>query len=273
MRNRIDETFNRLGREQRKAFIPFTVLGYPYPERSLEAIETMIQQGATALELGLAFSDPMADGPLIENADKKVVENGFSTKKALQLVATVRQKHANIPISIMTYFNLIYKRGAQAFMRDLKEAGVDGITIVDLPPEEGAETFRTAHDFGIAPIMLISPLTSKERLPKLLQYADGYLYLVSRAGITGLLDNFDRSLDELVRLLKTQSDLPIMIGFGISKPEQANRMLDLGADGVIVGSKIIDLQSPSSNPKLLSNFVNEMSNSICRFIPEKQTSR
>ncbi len=224
------------------------------------------EHGATALELGLAFSDPMADGPFIENAAKQVVESGFTTKDALEIVTTIRRKHADIPVSIMTYFNLIYASGVHSFMQDLKHAGVDGITIVDLPPEEGDSVFSSAVDCGIAPIVLISPLTSQERLPKILQYARGYLYLVSRAGITGLADNYDRNLLDLVSLLRSQSKLPILIGFGISRPEQARRMLDLGADGVIVGSKIIELQTPGTSPKLLSDFVDNMSESVSGFI-------
>lgn len=250
MSNRIKETFNRLAKEGKSAFIPYTVLGYPNHEASFTIIETLIASGANALELGLPFSDPMADGPLIENASKSVVENGFTTDDALELIARVRNAHPHIPIVLMSYFNLAFARGIDKFISDIKSAGVDGITFVDLPPEEGQHVFRCARSSGIAPVMLISPLTSDERLSTILEHADGYLYVVSRAGITGLAEEYDSKLQSLIAKVRSKTQLPVVVGFGISKPAHVKKMLGLGAQGVVAGSKIIDLIRNSNTDKL-----------------------
>ncbi len=241
MYNRIDKTFKLLRQANRKALIPFTVLGYPNRETSLEAIETMIANGADVLELGLPFSDPMADGPIIESASKATVETGFTTSDALQLIAEIRQRHHDIPIVIMSYFNLALVRGIERFMKDLSNSGVDGITFVDLPPEEGESVFTEAKNNGIAPVMLVSPLTSADRLQSILKFASGYLYLISRAGTTGLSEKCDDKLSELIVMLRSQSQLPVCIGFGISRPEHVTKMLSHGADGVVVGSKLVEI--------------------------------
>lgn len=246
MYNRIDKTFESLRQQNRKAFIPFTVLGYPDRDASLAAIETMIENGATILELGLPFSEPMADGPIIESASKSVVETGFTTGDALQLIAAVRKRHKDIPIVLMSYFNLALARGIEKFMKDLHEVGVDGITFVDLPPEEGDSVFTIAKENGIAPVMLVSPLTSPERLERILDHASGYLYLISRAGTTGLSEKFDEKLSALISMLRSQSQLPVCIGFGISKPEHVTKMLSFGADGIVVGSKLVEIQRTDS---------------------------
>lgn len=241
MPNRIETAFNKLNSTGSKAFIPFTVLGYPDRETSLRSIEAMIENGATMLELGLPFSDPMADGPLIENAAKSVVESGFTTGDAMDLIKEIRTVHREIPIVIMSYFNLAMARGIEQFIKDLKDAGVDGITFVDLPPEEGAIAYQLAIENCIAPIMLVSPLTSEDRLNNsILGHARGYLYVVSRAGITGLSEKHDNKLQSLIAMLKENSKLPVCIGFGISKPEHVEKMLKFGADGVVVGSKLVE---------------------------------
>lgn len=257
MYNRIDKTFNSLRENNRKALIPFTVLGYPNREASLEAIETMIANGADVLELGLPFSDPMADGPIIENASKATVETGFTTGDALELITAIRQKHQHIPIVVMSYFNLALVRGIEQFMQDLKSAGVDGITFVDLPPEEGESVFATAKEYLIAPVMLVSPLTSPSRLEKILAHASGYLYLISRAGTTGLSEKFDDKLFSLIAMLRSQSQLPVCIGFGISKPDHVTKMISLGADGVVIGSKLVEIiRDQSANTTSQSTLTN-----------------
>jgi len=248
---RIDKTFDELKRTNRTAFVPFTVLGFPDAETSFTTIADMVENGATALELGLPFSDPMADGPIIESASKHVVETGFTTGDAIALIKRIRQQYEHIPIVVMSYFNLALVRGIDLFMQDLEDAGVDGITFVDLPPEEGEQVFLSAKQHGVAPIMLVSPLTSPERLERILRHAAGYLYLVSRAGITGLEEKYDDKLRSIVAMLQEQSRLPVCIGFGISKPEHVTHMIDIGADGVVVGSKFVELQRDRKNSELV----------------------
>jgi tryptophan synthase alpha chain len=250
MSNRIEKTFNSLKVKQSKAFIPYTVLGYPNRQTSLDAIETLIANGASALELGLPFSDPMADGPLIEDACKQVVESGFTTDDAIGLIREVRSRHEAIPIIVMSYFNLAMARGLEKFMLDFAGAGADGITFVDLPPEEGEWVFELAKKHDLAPVMLVSPLTSNKRFDEILRHAKGYLYLVSRVGITGLAETYDSKLEAIIKQLQEKSRLPVVIGFGISKPTHVQDMLRLGADGVVVGSRIVELIGNESAPAL-----------------------
>jgi len=265
MSNRIDTTFSALKKSNEKAFIPFTVIGYPDFETSFNAIALMIDNGATALELGLPFSDPMADGPLIENASKHVVEKGFTTGDALLLITKVRKQYPNIPITLMTYFNLAYARGIERFLIDVKNAGVDGITFVDLPPEEGASIFDLAKSHGLAPVMLVSPLTPPERLTVILKQAEGYLYLVSRAGVTGLEETYDFRLKETISTLRRHSSLPVCLGFGISSASHVNRMLSAGADGVIVGSKFIEFLGTPSGTRSIGDLVNNLASEARQF--------
>ena len=270
---RIEKKFRHLAETNKKAVIPFTVLGFPDKETSLRSIEALIAGGAHVLELGLPFSDPMADGPIIEAAAKQTVEQGFSIADALELIATVRQRHPELPIVILSYFNLAFARGVEPFLQQLKKAGADGITFVDLPVEECAETYKQAAAIGLAPVMLVSPLTSPERLAKILEYAEGYIYLVSRAGITGLEETFNSGLKSLINMIKQSSTLPVCIGFGISRPIHVRGMIAHGADGVIVGSKIVAMiqgSQTSFNPDELSAFVQELVLAAQDAVPPKE---
>lgn len=273
MFKRIDTAFGALKESKKTAFIPFTVLGYPNKQTSIDAVEAMIENGATVLELGFPFSDPMADGPIIENASKAMVESGFTTDDALEIIATIRERYPNIPIVVLTYFNLAFARGVETFLDDLKNAGVDGITFVDLPVEECREVYDYAAKIGLAPVMLVSPLTTEERLKRILEFAAGYIYLVSRAGITGLSESFDDRLRTLVSNIQKHTELPVCIGFGISKPEHVHRMISAGADGVIVGSKIVELLSNSNTAvRSIGEFTRELSagNASHRQPPERR---
>lgn len=222
-----------------KAFIPFTLLGWPTATLSKEIVQTMIQAGATALELGIPFSDPVADGPVIQTAAQEALAQGFQVDDAMALLQEIRLMDEQIPIGLLVYYNVILARGADRFFSDLSNAGVDGILIPDLPPESAGEVFPVAQRHGIELIFIASPLTSAERLGLMTQYADGFLYIVSRLGITGVEERYDDTLETLLKNLKSQTSLPLCVGFGISKPEHAQQMFSLGADGVIVGSHIL----------------------------------
>lgn len=239
--DRITLRFNGLANSRRRAFLPFTVLGYPSIDKSVEIIQAMIDGGADALELGLAFSDPMADGPIIEEAARQTLEKGATVSDAFGIIERIRAQNPNVPITVMTYYNPVLARGVEKFLSDLQNSGADGLTIVDLPVEEGREVFSAAIKYGIAPIMLVSTLTTKERLTSILEFARGYIYMISRVGITGLEDRFEETLSATVAELKGATELPICVGFGISDVSHANKMIDLGADGVIVGSKVISI--------------------------------
>jgi tryptophan synthase alpha chain len=238
MVNRYQTRFSQLRKEQRKAFIPFTVLGWPDPDTCLSTIKTMIERGVSALELGIAFSDPVADGPLIQQAAAETIESGFSLNDAFSMLEKVRRIDAEIPIGLLVYYNSILSRGENQFFGQAKKCGVDGILIADATPDVVHEQIATND---LAHICLVSPLTDSERLKEILPAASGFLYVLSRLGITGIEERYDRELKSLIERLKHNSQLPLCVGFGISNPAQATSMFELGADGVVSGSRIIQI--------------------------------
>lgn len=239
--SRYDARFAALHQAGRKAFIPFTVLGFPDPQRCLASIEAMLTAGVAALELGIAFSDPIADGPVIQQATHEVLASGFGVQDALALLAQVRQRDAAIPIGLLVYHNTVAARGAERFFADVRAAGADGVLVADLPPEMAAETTAAARQAGIAPIFMVSPLTTPARLHQIATLAEGFLYVVSRLGITGSQTHFDDQLRATLAQARAAVKLPLCVGFGVSTPAAAQHMAALGADGVITGSRIIEL--------------------------------
>ncbi len=239
--NRYRKRFEALKSQGKKAFIPYTLLGWPDKATSLDVIRTMIDSGVTALELGLPFSDPMSDGPVIQGAVFETLDTGFRVNDALKMLREIRQYNAEIPMTLMVYYNMVLARGIDPFFADLAAAGADGLLVVDLPPETAGEVTESAQKHGIQLIFIVSPLTSPERLNTIVQYAGGFLYAVSRLGITGTEERYDTELSSLIESVHTRTDLPVCVGFGISNPSQASRMFEYGADGVIVGSRIIQL--------------------------------
>lgn len=237
--SRYDDLFARLKQEKRHALIPFTLLGWPTPQRCLESVDAFVAGGASALELGLAFSDPVADGPLIQQAGRTVLEAGFDVDQALGLLKQVRQKYPHIPISLLVYYNLVLVRGIDRFCRDIAEAGADGLLIADLPVEGIAEIKPALDQYGLQLTAIISTRTNAERLQQISEQAGGFLYAVSRLGITGVEERYDQTLGNLLTQARQCSDLPVCVGFGISKREHVESMIRLGADGVIVGSAVM----------------------------------
>ncbi len=238
---RYAQRFAQLKEAGQKAFIPFTLVGWPDRETSLTIIDAMIEGGATMLELGLAFSDPAADGPIIQQAATETLASGFEVKDALSLIRCIREKHPAIPIGLLVYYNMVLARTAEGFFQQVAEAGVDGVLIADLPPELADEVLPAARKNKLDLIFIVSPLTSPQRLTKIAEMAGGFLYVVSRLGITGTEERYDDQLQTLLKTIKQTTDLPACVGFGISTPEQAAKILALGADGVITGSKVIQL--------------------------------
>jgi len=238
---RYQTLFAALQETGKKAFIPFTVLGYPHQDASFELIQTLVDNGASALELGFAFSDPMADGTIIQRADHDLLAAGYTVEEALQLLKRVRDYAPDIPIGLLVYYNMMLARGIDAFCRDVQAAGADGILVADLPPELMQEVTPACQAHQLDLISMVSPLTSDDRLQAVLQHAGGFLYVVSRLGITGVEERYDEQLAALLSRLHAQTSLPCCVGFGISRPEHAEKMIELGADGVIVGSRIVQL--------------------------------
>ena len=254
-RDRYRARFRSLQEAKKGAFMPFTVLGWPDEDTSFRIIKTMIDNGASALELGIAFSDPVADGPIIQAAAHKVIESGFTVSQALDLVARVREYDADIPIGLLIYYNHIMAMGIEKFYTRADACGVDGVLVADLPAESSDEVVSIGTANNIATIFIVSPMTREGRLAKILQHARGFIYLVSRLGVTGT-DERDAERDSrlvaLIAYIKKETDLPVLAGFGISTPAHAEFMMSAGTDGVITGSKIIDLVSKADPSKMES---------------------
>lgn len=236
--------FDNLASKDQKAFIPYAMLGWPNRGQSFSMMAQMIQSGASALELGIAFSDPVADGPIIQQANYQTIESGFTTEKAFDLIKQVRKIDNDIPIGILVYFNIVLSYGIERFFNMAKESGVDGVLIADLPAENAMEVKPAAEEAGIDLIFLISPVTPINRLETILEHASGFLYLVSRLGVTGITERSvleDMALKNLVNKVKEKSKLPMCAGFGISSENDAKTMFEIGVDGVISASRIISI--------------------------------
>lgn len=258
MIQRYTNTFARLEAEAAKAFIPFTLLGWPTASDSLALLKGLIDGGASCLELGLAFSDPVADGPIIQAAAFETIESGFRLQDAFELLQKVRSYKQTIPIGLLVYYNTVLSQGVEQFYAKAAAAGVDSILIADLPSDCAPEITECAAKYDIAPVFIISPLTDDERLTNIAGLAKGYLYVVSRLGITGTHEQYDNDLESLLRRAKKLCPLPLCVGFGVSTPEQAKRMVSMGADGVITGSKIIQIMRETGAAKSVEEYTRSM---------------
>jgi tryptophan synthase alpha chain len=235
--NRLDKTFAALKAQGRKALITYTMAGDPTPEASL-AIMHELARSADVLEVGLPFSDPMADGPAIQAAGLRALDQGMTARKVLNLVQQFRSKNNDTPVVLMGYFNPILKYGIDQFMSDCKEMGVDGLIVVDIPPEEGEEIVPKAQQKDVRFIRLLTPTTDEARLKVILKDASGFLYYVSIAGVTGTASADPAKVGSHIAQIKKTTDLPIVAGFGIKTPDDARAMATI-ADGVVVGSAFV----------------------------------
>lgn len=239
MSARIDVRFVALRAEGRAAFIPFITAGDPDLERSTEILKALPAAGADIIELGMPFTDPMADGPAVQEAGLRALAAGQTLKRTLAMVADFRTVDPDTPIVLMGYFNPIFSHGAEKFCSDAAEAGVDALIIVDLPPEEDDEILEAARAKDISLIRLATPTTDDNRLPTVLNNTSGFVYYVSFTGITGAASLDTEAVAAAVRRLKSHSDLPIAVGFGIKTAEQAAAVASV-ADAAVVGSAIVN---------------------------------
>ena len=235
---RIDDTFQRLKAEGKKAFVAYVMAGDPDYDRSLEIVKGLPGAGVDIIELGLPFTDPMADGPTIQLAGQRALEAGQTLEKTLDIARALRAEDDTTPIVMMGYYNPIYSRGVDRFLADAKEAGIDGLIIVDLPPEEDEELCLPAQAAGLNFIRLATPTTDDARLPKVLQNTSGFVYYVSITGITGAAEAQAGDVGPEVARIKAATDLPVIVGFGIRTPEAAKAIAGV-ADGCVVGSAIV----------------------------------
>lgn len=250
MSSRINAMFDAVKKEGRSAFIPFIMAGDPSLEASQALLDALPDAGADMVELGMPFSDPMADGPTIQAAGLRALAAGTTTRKVLAIAKRFREKHPHVPLILMGYYNPIYVFGPEAFADEAAKAGVDGLIIVDLPPEEEHEIVPYLEAKGLALVRLITPTSLQARLATLLQTARGYLYYISVNGVTGAKTADNTQLSQQVAYIKSQTSLPVAVGFGIKTAEQVREISTFG-DGVVVGSAIV--QQVAANAHLPSN--------------------
>ena len=237
--NRIEAKFEQLRVEGRSAFMPYVCAGDPTQEISQKLFLTLEAAGADIIELGVPFSDPIADGPTIQKASERALTNKISLRGVLDMVKTLRQE-TQIPIALMTYYNLIFRMGEANFCAAARKAGVDGVIIPDLPPEEASTLLEVAPAHDLATIFLTAPTSPPERMRFIASVSTGFIYCVSVTGVTGARASLSDEIQPMITELKKQTQKPICVGFGISTREQANAVARL-ADGVIVASAIINV--------------------------------
>ena len=255
--SRIEKKFKSL---DRPALVNFITAGDPDHQTSLEAFKALAGAGADIIELGMPFTDPTADGSAIQKASERALAAGTNMKQTLSMVRDFRAEDQETPIVLMGYYNPIFAYGLEAFSKDASEAGVDGLIIVDLPPEEDAPMQAALKGQDIDLIRLITPVTDKARLTTLLQGASGFLYYVSITGVTGTASADINALTPHVQEIKSQTDLPVVIGFGIKTPEDVKEMAQIG-DGVVVGSAIVNILQ-SGGVEAVKGLVSDLSSAI-----------
>ena len=247
--------------ENKKAFIPFVTCGDPDLTTTGEIVRAAVENGADLIELGIPFSDPTAEGPVIQGANIRALSGGVTTDKIFDFVRELR-KDVKIPLVFMTYANVVFSYGAERFISTCAETGIDGIILPDLPFEEKGEFQPVCKKYGVDLMSLIAP-TSDKRIAMIAKEAEGFLYIVSSLGVTGTRSEITTDLASIIKVVRENTDIPCAIGFGISTPEQAKKMAGL-SDGAIVGSAIIKLieKSGENAPKAVGEYVKEMKTAI-----------
>ena len=247
--------------ENGKAFIPFITCGDPDLETTAKIVREAVANGADLIELGIPFSDPTAEGPVIQGANIRALKGGVTTDKVFDLVRELR-KDVTVPMVFMTYSNVVFSYGADKFISTCKEIGINGLILPDLPYEEKEEFLPQCKKYGVDLIPLIAP-TSENRITMIAKEADGFIYLVSSLGVTGTRSEISTDLKSIVDVIRQNTSVPCAIGFGISTPEQAKKMADI-ADGAIVGSAIIKIieQYGKDAPKYVGKYVKSMKDAI-----------
>lgn len=258
--NRIERAFDK-----QKAFIPFVTGGDPDLDTTEKLILTMSKAGADLIEIGIPFSDPVAEGPVIQAADERALKAGTTTDHLFDMISRIRRK-TDIPLVFMTYLNPIYTYGKEKFMKRCKDCGVDGIIVPDMPYEEKDELKEISRTYGITLISMIAP-TSKERIRMIAKQAEGFLYCVSSLGVTGVRKQIKTDINSMINEVRQVTSIPCAVGFGISTPEQAKKMAEV-SDGAIVGSAIVKLVAEYGTECLnpVSKYVSDMKKAVSEAI-------
>jgi tryptophan synthase alpha chain len=250
------------------AVIPFFVIGDPDYKTSLKIVKSAIDAGADILELGIPFSDPIADGPTIQKADIRSLKSGMTVKKSIAFIAEIK-KYKDIPIGLLMYYNLIFQYGTEKFFRDCYKAGVNSILVADLSIDDADEILAPAKKAGLDTVFMVTPNTSKERLKSIASKTTGFIYAVSLLGVTGSRKTLSTSVKGLISRIKKETNIPVCVGFGISTPEHAAKVAKSGADGVIIGSKIVGLiEDNIKNKKKCLSEISRFIRKVKSAIPE-----
>jgi tryptophan synthase alpha chain len=287
------QTFADLKKQNRAALIPFFVIGDPDFETSLDVVKAAVDAGADILELGIPFSDPIADGPTIQKADIRAMRSGMNLPKALEFIRKVK-KHKDIPIGLLMYYNLIQQygrscvagfqpaiRGRDAldtspgrFFKDFHEAGVNSVLVADLSIDDADEVTQPARSAGLDTVFMVTPNTEPGRMKRIASETTGFIYAVSLLGVTGSRESLSNTVDGLVHKLKGLTNVPVCVGFGVSTPEHARSIADAGADGVIIGSKLVamieaHLHSPRAALPEIAQFLGQVKTTLARRSPNR----
>ena len=225
--SRYESMFERLNEKNQGAFVPFVTVCDPNPEQSLKIMETLVEAGADALELGIPFSDPLADGPTIQGANIRALDSGATPDICFDLIGKIRAKYPELPIGLLMYANLVYARGIDSFYQRCANAGIDSVLIADVPTNESQEFVEAAKKHGIEPIFIAPPTASEETLKSVAELGGGYTYLLSRAGVTGAETKANMPVSDLLDKLNTYDAPPSLLGFGISQPEQVLSLIHI----------------------------------------------
>lgn len=234
--------FARAGSESRAAFLPYFPVGYPNYQSSIDIIKAMAALGVDGFEIGIPFSDPLADGPTIQAATQAALENGITVRDCLKAVRTLRMDGVQQPMLLMGYVNPLMAYGIEAFARDARAAGADGVIIPDLPPEEASLFSKAFAEEGLASVFFLAPTSNEQRIAIVSEHTTGFIYLVSLTGVTGARAELPPDLEQFIARVRAQTDKPLVVGFGISRPDQAQAMNKI-ANGFIVGSALVKAAS------------------------------
>ncbi len=261
--DRYQSLFQRLADKNEGAFVPFVTIGDPSPKLSLQIMQTLVDAGADALELGFPFSDPLADGPTIQGANNRALEAGTTPDICFELISQIREQNPDLPIGLLMYANLVYSRGVENFYQRCQQAGIDSVLVADVPTTESADFVAAAEKYGIKPIFIAPPTASDETLKSVGSLSKGYTYLLSRAGVTGAETKANMPVHELLERLNQFDAPPALLGFGISQPDQVKQAIAAGAAGAISGSAVVKIiETYQNDPELLlkslANFITPM---------------
>lgn len=234
------EIFEKSKQDNEGIFIPFIVAGDPDYNTSLQIAKTLVDNGADALEIGFPFSDPVADGPSVQNADLRAFDGGMTIEKCFKFLKELRE-YTDKPFGLLLYYNIVYKHGIDNFYKKLKESGVNAVLIADLPPEEADDAIEAADNNDLEQIFIVSQATSNDRLKEITEIVGGFIYIASVMGTTGARKEVEHNTTELIKRIRKHTTIPLCVGFGISQAEHVKEVLDAGADGAIVGSALINI--------------------------------